>query len=72
MTKPQSTLNKVYEFLSIEQRSLDEYITANKGAYKKKLDPSMRKKLIESMRGEILSLQEMVEWDCTDWLETER
>ena len=72
MTRPQSTLNKVYEFLSIEQKNLDEFITANQGDYKKKLDRSMRKKLIERMRGEILSLQEMLEWDCTDWLETER
>jgi hypothetical protein len=71
-TNPQSTLNKVYEFLSIDRHVIEETIIANKGEYTEPIESTTRSQLIDSLRGEIISIEKMLGWDCADWLKVNK
>ena len=65
---PQLTLDKICKFLSIERQKIHEELISNKGCYDEPIDKTVRSQLITTMRGEIISLEKMLGWDCSDWL----
>ena len=72
ITKPQSAVNKVCQFLSIDNHKIDKHIVANQGTYKEKIDGSMQRFLVETLKYEIQALEKLLGWDCSDWLEGQR
>ena len=71
-TNPQETLDKICNFLSIEKMKISKYIFANQGEYKEPINQNTRKQLLNTLKGEILALEEMLDWDCSSWLEVDK
>ena len=68
---PQETLDKICNFLSIEKMKISKYIYANQGEYKEPINQNTRQ-LLNTLKGEILTLEEMLDWDCSSWLEVDK
>ena len=68
---PQTTMNKICEFLLIDSCEIGAKITSNQGVQREPLETKIHNELMDSLRGDILSLEKMLEWDCSDWLEAD-
>ena len=66
---PQTTMDKICKFLLIDSYEVSTKIISNQGEHREPLETIIRNELIDSLRGDILSVEKMLEWDCSDWLE---
>lgn len=65
---PQETLNRVFAYIGVERQPFVREQIANVGAYQAPMGERERTYLAEIYEPEILSLQALLGWDCSDWL----
>ena len=68
--KPQESMDTIFQFLSVNP-SLFEFKPnkANVFEYENKIDESFRRSLIDTYRYDILEVERLLGWDCSDWLQ---
>ena len=66
---PQACLDKVCEHLGIDPMPKVEPIQERVGRYETQMDNATRFKLQRRFLPEIHQLEEMLGWDCSDWME---
>ena len=69
LNSPQSLLARVWDFLGVEHIDLKENIVAHQGKYNTLMSEEALRYLKKIFYLEIKSLESMVNWDCSDWLE---
>lgn len=67
---PQSAVNQVCGFLNVEPMPIKKHLTSHAGQYERPLDTSSRRQIISALKGDLLSLEQMLNWDCSDWMES--
>lgn len=66
---PLSCINKICKHLGIEPLTSVQPIRERIGRYETTMDEATRSVLQQQFRPEILQLEEMLDWDCSDWME---
>ena len=66
---PQITLDKINTFLGVSNLSLKYSISAYAGKYNKQMSVKERDYLKSYFYKEILTLEKLLNWDCSEWLE---
>ena len=63
-------MHTIFEFLSVDP-SLFEFKSneTNVFKYENKIDESFRRSLIDTYRYDILEVERLLGWDCSDWLQ---
>ncbi|MFT6810632.1 MAG: hypothetical protein ACJA01_003877 [Saprospiraceae bacterium] len=60
-------LYRIFDFLNVPYIEVEE-AAQNVGNYSKSMDPSVRNELIEIFRRDIYRVEELLGWNCNDWL----
>jgi len=67
-SNPDVTMAEVFNFLYVDRVPILQTIKARAGAYKAKIPPDDRKRLLELFEFEVKQLERMLGWDCSSWL----
>lgn len=68
--EPLSCINKICEHLEVNPMQSVQSIRERVGRYETKMDEATRSVLQQRFRAEIEQLEQMLNWDCSDWMET--
>ena len=68
---PMGTLNHICQHLGVKPMPEVEPLQSHSGQYKEPLSKEALIQLKKHFRWEILALQDLLEWDCQNWLEGE-
>jgi len=60
-------LYRIFDFLDVPYIEVEE-AAQNIGSYSKSLDPAVRNELIEIFRRDIYRVEELLGWNCSDWI----
>lgn len=60
-------LYRIFDFLEVPYIEVEE-AAQNVGNYEKSLEPAVRNELIEIFRRDIYKIEELLGWNCSDWL----
>jgi hypothetical protein len=63
---------RIGAFLDIAPFTPTQQIVAHGGAYDHLMEPDDRRYLAEVFEEEIRDLEQLLEWDCSDWLAVDR
>lgn len=65
---PKNTLNKIYEFLGVSLIDNIESRNVHSRRYSKKMSCKEKEYLLNIYKDEIMNLEKLLGWDCSDWL----
>lgn len=69
LNNAEETLDAVHGFLEVEKKSLDQEIRAHTIPYEDKIHADAKTFLKSYYQVEILQLEQMLNWNCRDWME---
>lgn len=67
LNRPNEVMNTVFDFLGVERRSVAMRIVHSR-SYERKMTPEERKKLYKIYKHEIACIEDLLGWDCRDWI----
>jgi len=70
-TRPQETLNRVFDFLGVRRRSVKPQVIHAR-PYTSEMDVAERARLADLYECEVRQLERLLDWDCRDWLAVSR
>ena len=70
--EPQHCLNRICKHLEVDAMPPVQALQERVGTYQAKMDEDIRFLLQQRFRGEVQQLEQMLNWDCSDWLEAWR
>jgi len=69
LSTPESTLSKVYHHIGASPYPLESPLKRHVGNYREPINEEARVLLHELFRDEIRSLERLLDWNCSSWLE---
>lgn len=69
ISSPNETMNSVYKFLGVDAYKVSKEICSYTGQYNRTMTDREKQFLMAFFKEEIISLEKMLNWDCTEWLE---
>ena len=70
-SKPQHTMNQIFDFLGIDSMDVPDNLRARSGGYRTRPTDKERQFLLDAYELEIRKLERLLGWDCSSWLSTD-